>query len=104
MICTYNANAASIIGVNAATIFEYIMYFVYQSKCQRENFFSGKYWTQETKEALSKQFFFMSEKEITMSLATLLYEKFLERADDANGLSWYSIGKNGERFYIETYT
>jgi hypothetical protein len=103
MICKYDANVASVVGVNAATIFDYIMYFVFDSKCRHENFFNGKYWTQETNDGLEKQFFFMSKKEITASIATLVFAQFLEITIGNNGSQWFSIGKNGEQFFIQNF-
>jgi len=104
MICTYNANVAEIVGTDAATIFEYIMYFVFQSKCQKENYVSGKYWTYETRTALAKHFFFMSDKEINIALATLLQENFIETMNDNSSKpNWFTVGKRGESFFLRAY-
>ena len=96
---TYNGNLARIVGSDAASIFEYINYFVCYSRMNNLNLFGGKYWMLGSTDSIKHVFGHLSEQQVVASIATLVGMQIVDSHKDANGQNWLTIGKNGERFY-----
>lgn len=101
MIYFFDGEIASIVGVNAAVIFQNIGYWAKENEANGRNFHDGRYWTYNSQKAYKKLFPFMTVSQIRGALDKLsdadliLIGCYNEDARDRT--AWYAlsdIGKN----------
>lgn len=99
MIHSFNTEVAELCGINAATIFYNISYWVYYCETNNTNFVNGKYWAKNSNSAFAKQFPYLSEKQIRNSISKLeekgLIVKSVLSEDPMDRTSWFSLTDKG---------
>lgn len=93
---TFDKTIATIMGnAESATILQNIYFWVDHNKANEKHFYDGKYWTYNSAKAFSKQFPWLSEKQIRNHLQKLEEKGFIETGN-YNKLAydrtkWYTI-------------
>ncbi len=85
-------------GVNAAVIYQNIVYWIEKNQANEKNFREGRYWTYNSYSAFKKLFPYLSEKQIRTALDKLIEADWLmkgnfnqNRFDQKN---WYALGNS----------
>lgn len=67
----FNTEIAKEVGVNAAVILENIAHWVLKNKANNKNFYDGRYWTYNSRTAMTALFPYLSEKQVRYALDAL---------------------------------
>ena len=67
----FNTEIAKEVGVNAAVILENIAHWVLKNKANDKNFYDGRYWTYNSRTAMTALFPYLSEKQVRYALDAL---------------------------------
>lgn len=100
----FNINVAKDVGVCAAVVFSNILHWVKTNKSNGKNFFEGKYWTYNSKRALTELFPEFSIDQVKRALEKLKDEGYLlsgnfnENAYDRT--LWYTLTDRAEDFFM----
>lgn len=90
----FNINVASKYGINCAIILQNIFYWVKENERKQENYIDGKYWTYNSIKELSKQFPYLTERQIRTALETLKDEELVLTGNhnkSCNRTLWYTV-------------
>lgn len=68
---TLDPKIADIVGVNAAILYQNILWWTQTNAAEKRNFHEGRYWTYNTVEAFNKLFSYLSTKQIRLALKRL---------------------------------
>ena len=93
MSLSFDIEVARQVGVDAAVVFNHILYWVRRNAIDRKNFKDGHYWMWEPMENMARYFGFMSKFTICRSVKRLVDKGYLIKADYCdnrfNRTSWY---------------
>jgi len=100
----FNPEVARLVGERAAIIFENIAYWVEKNamnqmdKDEKPSFKDGRWWTYNSIKAFKRQFYWLSEKQIRLSLKRLENEGLIVTNNYNNNphdrTKWYALGDN----------
>jgi hypothetical protein len=95
--------AAEIVGIPAAIIFENIAFWIEQNERKKRNFNDGKTWTFSSVRAFAELFPYLSEKQVRNALNKLTAAELIA-AGNYNKLKydktkWYCLTEKGKRIY-----
>ncbi len=100
----FNVEVANDVGIQCAVIFQHIMWWIAKNEANNQNFHDGDYWTYNSVKAYTKQFPYLSEKQIRSSLQKLIDEGYLKTANyntsSYDRTLWYGLGDYGKRIYL----
>lgn len=93
----FHTSIASIVGIEAAVLFENIEYLVSHNRENNRNFVNGKFWTYNSARAFQSHFPYMSERTISYNLKKLekygLIETGIFNEEGFNRTKWYTVTK-----------
>jgi hypothetical protein len=100
MINSFDTDVAIDVGVNAAIIYRNIQYWCEKNRANEQNFHDGYYWTFNSMSAFCKQFPYLSEKKIRLSLK-VLEDKGYIKSGNFNRVAydrtkWYADAKTAD--------
>lgn len=96
----FDTEVAAKYGVNAAVIFQNLVFWCQHSEANGKNFHDGHYWTYNSAKALAELFPYMTEKQIRTALNKLLADgvvikgKYNDNKYDQT--LWYAISDKGK--------
>lgn len=103
MTYIFDGEIASIVGVNAAVIFQNIGFWVSENEANGRNCEGGRYWTYNSNEAYRKLFPFLSANQIRGALDKLSdYDLILTgcfNKDARDRTSWYTLSDIGKQMW-----
>lgn len=92
---SYNVSVAEEVGINAAVIFNSIVFWVEQNYANGRNYIDGTYWTYNTVKAFQMMFPEMTSNQITYALQKLEHFKYIKSAilskDSRDRTKWYTV-------------
>ena len=93
---TFNKTIATIMGnAESATILDNIYFWVDKNKANEKHFYDGKHWTYNSAKAFSKQFPWLSEKQIRTHIQKLEEKGFIETGNynkmAYDRTKWYTV-------------
>lgn len=96
----FDVHIAEVYGVNCAVILQNIWYWIKKNEANETNYYDGNYWTYNSTKAFSKQFPYLSKKQIETALKKLRDEEILITGN-YNELKydrtlWYAITEKGK--------
>jgi DNA-binding PadR family transcriptional regulator len=99
----FSVEAAEIVGIPAAIIFENIAFWIEQNEKKKRNFHDGKTWTFSSVRAFAELFPYLSEKQVRGALDKLTKADLIA-AGNFNKMKydktkWYSLTEKGRRIY-----
>lgn len=101
---SFNVEVANKVGMQCAVIFQHIMWWIAKNEANGQNLHDGDYWTYNSVKAYTKQFPYLSEKQIRTSLQKLIDEGYLKTANyntsSYDRTLWYGLGDYGKRIYL----
>src|SRR5690606_15264440 len=97
---SFNPDIARDVGTDAAIILENIAYWTFFNETREKNFYDGKYWTYNTVEAFSKQFNYLTQRQINYCLQKLKEKGYIETGNynktSYDRTLWYTV--KGEKY------
>jgi hypothetical protein len=92
---SFNVGIANRCGVNAAIVYNHILFWLTVNFSKQAGFVEGKTWMYESQEDMANYFKFMSEKEVRNAIKVLLDEKLIEKShfhdDKWKKTNWYTV-------------
>lgn len=99
----FDTDFAAKYGVSAALIFEGIGYWVNYNEANDLNFFEGRTWVRNSRDAWKKLYPELSEKKIDRAIAILKDEGLIETGsyniDGTDRTKWYTLTDKGRAFF-----
>lgn len=96
---SFNVEIAKIVGVNAATIFRHIEYWIAHNRANNANFYDGDYWTFNSKKAFVELFPYLTERQVDYAVKNLIDKGLLKTGNynksPYDRTLWYAITKAG---------
>lgn len=103
---SFDTDMATLIGVHAAIIFQNIGYWVVKNGNHNQNIVNGKAWTYNTPEALTKDYPYLTARQINYALKKLkdagLIETGCFNKDKKDRTTWYTLTDRGRMLYRPT--
>lgn len=97
---SFDPEIAEIVGVNAATIYQNIVYWVEKNQANDKHLYDGQYWTYNSIKAFGEQFPYLSAKQIKTALNKLIDQGFIVKGDynkaNFDKTCWYGIAQKGQ--------
>ena len=98
MTHSFDIEIAKVVGANAATIFNHIVFWVEKHKAEGENFFEGKYWTYASRKSLEEIFPYLTTKQIRTATEKLVVSNLVVTGNFSEGnlnrTTWYTLSDN----------
>lgn len=86
-------------GVNAAVLFQNISFWCAKNKANGHNYFDGRYWTYNSRRALTELFPYLSERQIKTAIDKLVDDGMLVTGcynrDPRDRSLWYAVTEKG---------
>lgn len=102
----FDVDIASLIGVHAAIVFQNIGYWVTVNGNHNQNIVNGKAWVYNTPEAFTKDFPYLTTRQISYALSKLKEAGLVETGcfnnDRKNRTTWYTLTEKGKTLYRPT--
>lgn len=96
---SFDVDVAIKYGVNAAILLHNIYWWIQKNKANNRHFHDGNYWTYNSREAYTKLFPYLSERQIKTALDKLIADGVIVtgdyNADRCKRPTWYAITKSG---------
>lgn len=96
----FDIRIAQRFGVNCAVILQNIWHWVQKNEANGTNFYDGTYWTYNSTKAFSKQFPYLSQKQIETALKKLRDENIIQtgnyNAVKYDRTLWYAVTEKGK--------
>ena len=105
----FNTKIAKKLGMVEAVLLHNIYFWIKKSKANNKHFYKGKYWTYNSAKAFSELFDYLSDRQISRALKSLVDDGYLIKdnfnTNPFDRTSWYAlsdkyydefIGENGE--------
>ena len=94
---SFDPEIAKLVGVNAAVIYQNLVYWIEKNEANQKNFRDGKYWTYNSYPAFKKLFPYFSEKQIRTALDKLIDNALIVKGnynqDRFTHTNWYALVK-----------
>lgn len=96
---SFDINIAAQVGVNAAVLFNNILFWCEHHKANDKHFHDGLYWTYNSVRAFTELFPYMTKKQISTSLQKLITEGLIVKGnynkDAYDRTLWYAVTEKG---------
>lgn len=108
---SFDVDVAIKYGVNAAILLQNLYWWIQKNRANKRNFHDGTYWTYNTREAYTKLFPYMSERQVKTAMDKLIEDGIVitgdYNIDRYKRPTWYAITKKGftllqKRSYVDT--
>jgi hypothetical protein len=97
---SFDPEIAKAVGVNAATIYQNILYWIEKNEANEKHCYDGQYWTYNSIRAFGEQFPYLSEKQIKTALNKLFEQGLIVKGNyNKIGLdktNWYGLPQKGQ--------
>ncbi|AVX04315.1 hypothetical protein MXMO3_01790 [Maritalea myrionectae] len=94
---SFDPEVAKIVGVNAATIYQNIAFWIEKNQANEKHLYDGQYWTYNSVKAFGEQFPYLSADQIRNALKKLVEQGFIVKGDynkaNFDKTRWYGLGK-----------
>lgn len=105
MIHCFDDKIAKELGIEAACVLHNFAFWINKNIADNHNYFEGRYWTYNTREALSKLFPYMSQSKIYRVIGKLEEEGYLLKGNfNKSGIdrtTWYALTDKCIKFLFE---
>ena len=105
---SFDTEIAKVVGVNAATIYQNIMFWCEKNKANNSNFNDSNWWVYNSVSAWANLFPYMSTRSIRTSLDKLIESGLIEKGDyndkPYDKTTWYAICQNRQIHLSELTT
>lgn len=99
MVHSFDTKVAKDVGVNAATLFYSIFFWIQKNEANDKHYYDGYYWTYNSASAFRKMFDYLSEKQIRTALNKLIEAGYLVAGNynesKYDRTRWYRLGDKG---------
>lgn len=89
-------------GINAAILFQNILFWINKNKANDKHFHDGRYWTYNSRKAFRELFPYMTDRQIWYALDLLVAAGMLVKGNyNTNGMdhtTWYALGDSGAEY------
>jgi len=107
VIHSFDTVIAKEYGVNAAILFQNILFWIEKNRANEKHFHDGMYWTYNSRKAFTELFPYLTAEQIKYALSKLIDGDMIvvgnynmNRMDKTN---WYALGATG-MLYTQIYT
>lgn len=98
----FDSDVAEEVGVEAAVLFQNILFWIEKNKANEKHFYENNYWTYNSIEALAKMFPFWSKEKVRRLIEKLKESDFIltgnYNAHSYDRTMWYSLTEKGKSF------
>lgn len=102
MMHSFDPDVASKVGINAAVVFQNLVYWCDKNAANGRHIHEGKAWTYNSAKAFEALFPYLSAKQIRTALEKLEAEGFIASGNfnqiGYDRTKWYTLGREGTRF------
>ena len=99
---SFNTKIAKKLGMVEAVLLHNIEFWIKKSKANNKHFYKGKYWTYNSAKAFSELFDYLSDRQISRALKSLVDDGYLIKdnfnTNPFDRTSWYALS---DKFYDE---
>ena len=96
----FDVDFAATYGVNAAILFENIVYWIKHNEANGDHFHDGEYWTYNSTKAFGELFPYLSAKQIRTAIDLLVSEDIIIKgcynSEPTDRTSWYTLSEKGK--------
>lgn len=96
----FDTEVAAKYGINAAVIFQNLVFWCQHSEANGTNFYDGHYWTYNSTKAFAEVFPYLTEKQIRLALSKLLEDGIIIKGNYNDNTydrtTWYAITQKGK--------
>lgn len=102
MTIFFDTDIAKDVGMTAAVVYDYIIEGVTHNMAHKQCVYDGLYWVRESVAEMQLTLSFLSTKQITAALSTLISDGYLEGGcfndDPRDRTRWYTNGRKGRNY------
>lgn len=102
MVYTFDTEVAALVGADAATVFQNIMFWCMKNKANGQNEHDGRFWTYNSARAFAELFPWLSADQIRRALRKLETAGLIVSGNynkvGYDRTKWYAVGDEGLRF------
>ncbi|NLZ31064.1 MAG: hypothetical protein GX885_10060 [Methanomicrobiales archaeon] len=99
MVHSFDTKVAKEVGLNSATLFHSILFWIQKNEANDKHYYDGHYWTYNSAKAFRKMFDYLSEKQIRTALNKLIDAGYLVAGNynesKYDRTMWYRLGEKG---------
>lgn len=99
MVHSFDTKVAKEVGLNSATLFHSIFFWIQKNEANDKHYYDGYYWTYNSASAFRKMFDYLSEKQIRTALNKLIEAGYLVAGNynesKYDRTHWYRLGDKG---------
>ena len=96
---SFDPEIAERVGVNAATIYQNIVYWIEKNEANDKHCYDGQYWTYNSVKAFGDQFPYLSAKQIKTAINKLIEQGLIVKGDynkaNFDKTCWYGLAQKG---------
>lgn len=107
MTNSFDSQVAMLVGVNAAVLYQNILYWVTKNAANGVHFHDGQYWTYNSNEAFQQLFPYMTSEQIRYALNKLVESGLVIKGHHSDGMNrtlWFAIGKNPKLIWENSHS
>lgn len=102
----FDTDMAKAVGMQSAVIFENIKNWVINNEYNDRHYHNGRYWTYNTIDAFSKQFYYLTYNQIRYALENLVSKGFLLKGNfnesSYNRTTWYALSDSAIEMLLKS--
>ena len=102
---SFRTDIAEDVGTNAATIFQYLLFWINKNEKDHRNNHDGKYWTYNTQSQILEELQFLTRDKLQYALKKLVDKGYIIKGrynkNPYDRTTWYALGSKGLEIQAE---